>query len=123
MLGTMFHLVQSSNWRTPHPCLLWLSVSLADTVRALCLLVSLLSQSGTTTWLDILTTATSYSSIISVSSLSMDKMFSIAKPFNYTLYRQVIMILDLGAKFMLELGICSKYMYESQHCQLLDNNL
>ena len=87
MLGTMIHLVQSSNWRTPHPSLLWLSVSLADTVTALCLMISLLTQPGATTWLDILTTATSYSSIISVSSLSIDKMFSIAKPFNYSLYR------------------------------------
>ena len=86
MLGTMFHLVQSSHWRTPHPSLLWLSVSLADTVTALCLIISLLTQHSTT-WLSILTAATSYSSIISVSSLSIDKMFSIAKPFNYTLYR------------------------------------
>ena len=86
MLGTTFHLVQSSNWRSPHPSLLWLSVSLADTVTALCLIISLLSH-RTTTWLNILTAATSYSSIISVSSLSIDKMFSIAKPFNYTLYR------------------------------------
>ena len=70
----------------PHPSLLWLSVSLADTVTALCLIISLLSH-RTTTWLNILTAATSYSSIISVSSLSIDKMFSIAKPFNYTLYR------------------------------------
>ena len=88
MLGTIFHLVQSSNWRSPHPSLLWLSVSLADTVTALCLIISLLShRTTTTTWLNILTAATSYSSIISVSSLSIDKMFSIAKPFNYTLYR------------------------------------
>ena len=87
MLGTMFHLLQSSNWRTPHPSLLWLSVSLADTVTALCLMISLLTQPTTTIWLNIITTATSYSSIISVSSLSIDKMFSIAKPFNYTLYR------------------------------------
>ena len=86
MLGTMLHLVQSSRWRTPHPSLLWLSVSLADSVTAVCLIISRLTQPNMP-WLTIITSLTSYSSIISVSSLSIDKMLSIAKPFTYTLHR------------------------------------
>ena len=84
-------LVQSSHWRSRHPAMLWVSVCLADTVTAIVLVISRLSDRppGPESWLTLVIRVSSYSSIISVSSLSLDKMLSIARPFTYTLHRLV----------------------------------
>ena len=98
VIGTLSLLVQSRHWRSRHPGLLWLSVCLADIITASTIIITRLTDSQEESWLHLLTRLSSYSSIISVSCLSLDKMLSVARPFTYTLHRSVV---ETGLRCML----------------------